>query len=676
MDTTPSVKPFELIYGIKYYYPPVPPDGAIYNRQAKKQLFQRVTIPDSFNELEFTEDGTPDFSPTQDKFLSREYNRLINGYWFFNNNNKTYITGLHYFYLNYWLLEDGIYPDYRDSDRRWFYFHDAAEKNSNCYGVIRIKKRREGATSQAAAALVYKAITQKRSNCGIISKTGKDASDAFQFMVVNGYRNLPIYLKPRVEDENPKTELIFKKPKAKGKVVRVRGQVYDPDIGMESKINWKNTVINSYDSGRLSLLLLDEGGKFPTEVPINQYWAIVKKTMVKGASKVGFALIPSTVNDAAHGGDAFKKLYEESNHTESTTTGSGLWRYFSPAYDGFVGFIDEYGMSIISTPTDEQWVFMKANGMGDNRIGAKEYLQKVRKNIKDPTALAEEIRMNPFDEAEAFMIDAKRCYFNQEKIYNQLEVIKETPPPIRRGNFIYEKELDSVRWEDSINGLWQVLSMPDSKLQNLKIDGRNPANTHLYCSGIDPFRSSIITGKGSMGVCVISSRMNPLDPKNSGMVVAVYIGRPRLKSLFHNEVLKACIFYGCKATYENDVGDDFVDYFREWHCGGYLSKTPTAALDRNKKQKTITTYGVASRDSFSLARQLETAINYIELHCGNIWYSELLEELLTYDHDNRTSFDLTVAFMISLLEISSYTVREMDKNKPSLLKTYTIRTIE
>jgi hypothetical protein len=50
-----------------------------------------------------------------------------------------------------------------------------------------------------------------------------------------------------------------------------------------------------------------------------------------------------------------------------------------------------------------------------------------------------------------------------------------------------------------------------------------------------------------------------------------------------------------------------------------------------------------------MSRQLDTCIAYIENHCDKIVFHDLLDELLQYDHENRTPYDRTVAFMISLL---------------------------
>lgn len=657
------------VYGITYKTPDIP------KRISKGNKFNRIQIPQAFEELEFDDDGNAVYSDEQAEFIKSEWTKINNGYWFYNNGEPTYITGLHYFYLNYWTLEDGNFPDYRDVDRRYFYYQEYCEKLPQCYGIIRIKKRREGATSQATCYLVWKAITQRKSFCGIVSKTGKDASDAFVYMVMNGYRNLPVFFKPRAEDEETKTELVFRKKKDKRRAKgREKGQVFDDDIGLESKISFKNTALNSYDSGRVTALLLDEAGKYPKEVPVNQYWPIVKKTLMRGAIKVGFCLIPSTANDAKSGGEPYKALFDGSNHFEEPYTATGLYRYFCPAYDGYEGFIDEYGMSIVDTPTEEQKKYIRERYGMDIDCGAREYLIRQRKLIKDKKALSEEIRMNPFDENEAFMIDQKKCYFNSEKIYNQIDFLKEEKTKLRRIRLFW-KDVKTVDWADDPDGPWMVYKLPDKNEQNKfdEKDGvRTPANAHKYVSGIDPFKSSVITGKGSMGVCYVFERLDSNDPANTGMPIAEYVDRPRLKSLFHDEMLKAAVLWGYKACYENDVGDDFVDYFTNKGFKGFLMRTPESAIDKNRK-RTVQKYGVTSGDMFAMARQLDTCIAYIENHCEKILFMDLLEELLQYDHEDRTPFDRSVAFMISLLSgIGVESVKNERQSSVIPIKTFSI----
>jgi hypothetical protein len=118
---------------------------------------------------------------------------------------------------------------------------------------------------------------------------------------------------------------------------------------------------------------------------------------------------PSTVNEMTKGGGAeFKKIWENADHTKNDRTPNRMVRYFSPAFDGYVGFIDKYGMSVINEPTPQQYDYLVKNFVGigdltegDVKMGAREYLVNKRAALEG-VLLEEEIRMNPFDEKEMF----------------------------------------------------------------------------------------------------------------------------------------------------------------------------------------------------------------------------------------------------------------------------------
>ena len=63
------------------------------------------------------------FDPKLEGYRNEEWFKRLNGVWFMCKGVPTYITGLHYMYLNWWKIDIG-YPHYRDSDRRtWLYWN-------------------------------------------------------------------------------------------------------------------------------------------------------------------------------------------------------------------------------------------------------------------------------------------------------------------------------------------------------------------------------------------------------------------------------------------------------------------------------------------------------------------------------------------------------------------------
>lgn len=646
------------IYGIHCTYPDAPSirliDGS--DTSTKKQKFKRTEILDSFYELDIDEEGNAQYTEEQINFIKREFERCRDGYWFMNNGGATYITGDHYFYLNYWTLESGIQPEFRDADRKWFLFYQEISTDPSILGVIRVKKRREGATSQSSCILTKEASSTGNTRCGIISKTGGDASDLFMNMVVYGFRAMPIFLQPRTEStEDPKKRLVLVKQSSKKK--KSLGSLYNKREGLNSFIEWRNTALNSFDSGRWSKLLIDEASKFPKEVDIVEYWNIVKKTLTEGANKVGFALMVSTVNPPNNGGQQFKLLWDDSNQFKhGRVTPSKLVRYFAPASEGLAGFIDTYGMS----RKEEAQEFILAN---------------YRNNDQDT-------RDYPLNEEEAFKFNQADCHFNLDNILEQEQNLRDKPVYLRKGRFYLTGE-DKVEWSDDSNGNWLVYRFPEKK-NNFQV--RNnvvyPGNVAEYGMGVDPYRSSMTSGEGSKGSAWICEKVDPTK-ENTGALVAHYYGRPKLQKLFWKEMLMASMYYGVPCTMETDAGDSYYEYFKSdnelgKNCLPMLGKKPDAIVDPTRKTKVNHMIrGVASADAYALSKQLEYGINYVEHYYHLINYPDLLDELKRYQHDNRTKYDRTVSFLITLLTLTGQTKAQQElKKRIPMIETYSVNRFD
>jgi hypothetical protein len=131
-------------------------------------------------------------------------------------------------------------------------------------------------------------------SAGLVSKTNTDGRNTFTNMVAFGYRQLPVFLKPKqLNNKDSVTELVFAH---KANTIKdAKGAVVDNDTGHRSKVDYRAAGTNAYDSGRISRGLWDEGGKWPVEIPFSKFVGIVSKTMVKGSKRVGFmeCLLPS-----------------------------------------------------------------------------------------------------------------------------------------------------------------------------------------------------------------------------------------------------------------------------------------------------------------------------------------------------------------------------------------------
>lgn len=562
-----------------------------------EQYWRRKELPSFFKDVDYDKDGNALLNSQQRDYALEEVKRCKEGFAFMNNGVKTYITGKNYFYLQFWKLENDVYPDYRDTDRRYFLFLNHWENTPWCLGIVRGKKRREGATSQATSNLIYECIFFKNSFCGLTSKTEKDAKTAFTSMVAFGYRQLPVFLKPQqLNNKDSVTELVFahKSVDVKG----AKGSVIDTDTGHRSKIDYRAPGKNAYDSGRLSRLLADEMGKWAVENPASEFLAIVSKTMVQGTKRVGFCELPSTVNELSKGGGAeFKKIWDLADHFKLERTTNRIVRYFTPAFDGYVGFIDKHGISVIDPPNEEQYKYLVENfvGMGDLtesdvRLGARDYLISKRVGL-DGVALEEEIRMNPFDEREMFMSALTGCIYNSFKLNEQLDWLSWNPMT-ERGNLVWETgdkfykqtemsdgtihtELSKLKWVKDDNGKYEKVKGWFPKNDN-NVYERNgffvPNGNYAIRIGADPFKYDKTKDNRKSNCAAYAYQMPDYINKDyefNDTFVMRYVDRPSTTDLANEYVLRMAWYCGCQVLFERNV-NHWKSYFASQKCSGFL----------------------------------------------------------------------------------------------------------
>lgn len=642
--------------GIDIILPSQPIRSHIMNYGLNKgeQKWNRIKLPEDFD-WEKPED---EYTPEEIKFVEEDFNRRLNGLWLYINGVATYITGVHYYYLQWCKLDIG-YPDYRDRDRRFFTFWEACVVDPYCLGMIMVKHRREGATYKAAAIVLEYITRTKKVNGGLLSKTGADAKEFF-YKVVQMFRDLPKFYQPMIAGtDNPKTVIEFNKP---GERITKSIQKVQKSEALSSKIEWKNTAENSFDSYKLARFVCDEGGKWE-EADVSKNWKVVRPTLSDRV--LGKAFFPSTVNEMTQkGGEKFKLIWDGSdpnNRTANNRTIEGLYRYFTPAYDGLEYenevFIDEFGNSVIEDP--------KKPVMGIHgqliTMGAKTFLANIRKSLEHNTrALAEHKRQFPWDVEEAFRVEATGSSFDVERLYNQREWNDLYAGKIlTRGNFVWRSGFGSdVTFIPSKTGRWLVAWIPNVENQNKKIfrDGRiYPGNIDMTVSGADPYDHSVTTdSRRSNGASYVFNLYNPaIDHSNA--FVAEYINRPDTVFLFYEDILKQVIFYGCQVLAENNrVG--LINWFIEHGYGSYLMNRPEVthtSTSRTQRTPGVPTSGDAIRES--LVSVLEA---YVVTNCGvnfetgkqgNLYFNTLIDDLLKFDANAWTKYDASVAAGLTLL---------------------------
>jgi hypothetical protein len=687
----------ELICGLECFYPDIPINGIENNND----VFTRTEIPSSFNKIELDQDGNYVYTDEQLFFIKREILRCRNGYWFINNGVSTFITGAYYYFLNYYTLEDGIKPEYRDSSRRHFLFYHNSSKNPKIFGHVRLKARRQGATSEACCLLLYSATFNHEYVSGILSFNDALAEIAFQSMVRYAFFKLPSFLKPRVDKSSTsKKDLVFLIPPERGKNAEMKIE------GLNSRIDYQPLTSTPYDSRRVNLLLFDESGKVERH-NINKLWSVVKECVKKGASKIGYAIFPTTVGEANKGGDNFKELWNNSSQYDfGLDTPSGLIQYFVPSYEGLEGFIDKHGFSVVEEPDVnklEELVEIQSKKEEGQRIpidflkmGARKYLSFQLEKLKSDTDKADFKRKYPITPDDSFDFGNAFSPFNLENIKEQEIFLRNNPIPLRRGKFSLSSSSKTnnlgdlvtdynVFFEDSVHGNWLIYALPE-KENNFEVDINKkivrPLNTTEYCIGADTFRSDDVQSLGSKGSIVVMSKFDPSREDGGGIVQATYLGRPKLAEFFFEEILLASLYYGCIASVENDATNEYRLYFANrvenrlnLNCLPLLGRKPDSAIDPLRAQTSRNMLVINSSDPFIFSKQIELGQKYFQRYTNKIYFPELLQQAREFNVDKRTKSDLLIGFLMALLGVSGQSkAKAMDYVKgESLIRTYEIK---
>ena len=604
-----------------------------------------------------------DFKETWYDYIDQEFNRREEGFWFYNKDIATYITGTHYMYLQWSKIDVGK-PDFRESNRLFFIFWEACKADTRCYGMCYLKNRRSGFSFMASGEVVNLATISSDSRYGILSKSGPDAKTMFTDKVVPISVNYPFFFKP-IQDgmDRPKTELAYRVPASKLTRRKLTSNETLPDLqGLDTTIDWKNTGDNSYDGEKLKLLVHDESGKWEKPNNILNNWRVTKTTLRLGSRIIGKCMMGSTCNALDKGGSNFKKLYYNSDVTKRNANGqtrSGLYSLFIPMEWNYEGYIDSYGLPVFDTPKD---IIKGPLGLPIT-LGVINYWQNEVDGLKDDQdALNEFYRQFPRTEEHAFRDEAKSSLFNLTKIYEQIDWnsdLKNTNV-ITQGNFQWLNGIKDTQviFTPQNNGRFFISWVPPKRLQNnviSKLGKKSPGNETLGAFGCDSYDiSGTVDKRGSKGALHGLTKFSMEDvPPNHFFLE--YIARPQTAEIFFEDVLMACIFYGMPILCENNK-PRLLYHFKRRGYRGFSMNRPDKIY--NKLSVTEREIGGIPNSSEDIKQAHAAAIeSYIETYVGlrndgsygDTYFQRTLEDWAKFDINNRTTHDASISSGLALM---------------------------
>jgi len=595
-------------------------------------------------------------------YIEEEFQRREKGYWFFNKDKPTYITGTQYMYLQWSKIDIGK-PDFRESNRLFYLFWEACKADKRCYGMSYLKNRRSGFSFMASGEAVNMATISSDSRFGILSKSGADAKKMFTDKVVPISVNYPFFFKP-IQDgmDRPKTELAYRVPASKLTRRGLDSKIQTETLtGLDTTIDWKNTGDNAYDGEKLKLLVHDESGKWERPNNILNNWRVTKTTLRLGSRIIGKCMMGSTSNALDKGGENFKKLYHASDVTERNRNGqtsSGLYSLFIPMEWNYEGYIDSYGFPVFDTPKEEV-----LDSFGDKiALGVIEFWKNEVEGLKDDQdGLNEFYRQFPRTEEHAFRDEAKQSLFNLTKIYEQIDynVDLKNTAVVTTGTFQWhDGKLDSrVIFIPNKDGRFKISWVPPVQLQN-RVTVRNgikyPGNEHCGAFGCDSYDiSGTVDKRGSNGALAGLTKFSMEDvPPNQFFLE--YIARPQTAEIFFEDVLMACVFYGMPILCENNKPRLLYHFKRRGYRGFSMNRPDKIWNKLSITEKEIGGIPNSSEDiKQAHASAIETYINtYVgktEEGYGNMYFQRTLEDWARFNINNRTSHDASISSGLALM---------------------------
>jgi hypothetical protein len=629
-------------------------------------------------------------------FVDKEWHIRRNGYWIFIKGERFYIPGRFHVYLSYWWSVYGGLPKFRMEGLDFFQVWEFAWDTPTCFGVDIIKCRGVGDTDKALFCCWESCTRWRASLGGMQNVTDDDAAKDFA-RLVNANSKMPFFFRAsQIGMDKPKRVLEFDFPpeantakrqrSEKGKAVSVKSGGAMP---LQSTIDFEATKVGAYDGVRHRFYYGNEKGKVSVaKMDMREQWKVLRPVLALEMETmlVGRAILTTTVEDIEDGATVAvcRDMWKEEDPRNVDALGktlNGLWRYFR-GYE-LAARVDKWGFHDVEYARYVRKETIAAMLKANDQAGISNYKRKFPATIEEALETpAKKCVMYPE------LIDGQRAKLEEwgqsgdQKYLSMLEV---------QGELVWEKGFGgSVRWIPTTAGNFWISQHPIVPNARKKINGMSiPGNAHHYGMGVDPIDHFDVSRDSSDGAFAIKRVFNPhmeselLEYDEGGRIlnrefmktnrfVCVYKFRPFNPEMFFEDVLKAAIYFGCKAFIERDK-PGVSHYFDRHGFGAYLAWKPKVikigaktemAPGMKSSQQSIDLYMSALQTHFSM---------YPETYVHNL----LLQDYRNFDGTtaSRRHCDLFVAAGFAEMQSNAYEIMAAKEEKVIRMTSLPINTI-
>lgn len=610
----------------------------------------------------FAPKGTTDYV----QYWERETDRCLNGY---TSPDGQYITGYHYFYLNYSPIMKIVQTKYTDKDGNvrtkrerildfprfwdydWYYFNAIEQAEIEGKHMAVLKSRQRGYSFKGASMLVrnYELIKGSK-NFAVASEQ--------KFLIGDGLLTKAWEIMDFI-DAN--TEWA-KQRLTSTRMERVSGYKITDEYGKQTEQGYKSSICGitlKNDPERIrgtrgKLVLWEEGGKFPS---LLDAWRI-EQPSVENDDGVAFGTMIAFGTGGTEGAsfDGLKELFYKPK-AYNVLSFPNIWDegrentecgFFVPSWSNLESFDD-----------NGDYVYMDKDGNSLKEKAVCNLIEQ-RNKIKDGGASQQSIDRfiseRPIRPAEA-VLELGKNIFPRKLLMDQLTRIR-TNKKLQSMKHIVDLEWDG-------NGQVKATEKPNGDITNYPLKkGDKPHGSvviweypvkdpplGLYIGGCDPYDHDD-SFTNSLGSTFIFKRVRAGEAWTD-VIVAEYSGRPDTAEEYYENVRKLLTFYNARLLFENER-KGIYPYFTNKHCDYLLADQPDKIISEvfkdSKVQRRKGCHMTKQIRAYGEGLILEWLLDEFEEGHPNVErvYSEpLIEELI--ENDGVRNVDRVIALCMVMI---------------------------
>lgn len=628
----------------------------------------------------FAPKGTTDYV----QYWERETDRCLKGY---TSPDGQYITGYHYFYLNYSPIMKIVQTKYTDRDGNvrtkrerildfprfwdydWYYFNAIEKAEIEGKHMAVLKSRQRGYSFKGASMLVrnYELIKGSK-NFAVASEQ--------KFLIGDGLLTKAWEIMDFI-DAN--TEWA-KQRLTSTRMERVSGYKITDEYGKQTEQGYKSSICGitlKNDPERIrgtrgKLVLWEEGGKFPN---LLDAWRI-EQPSVENDDGIAFGTMIAFGTGGTEGAsfDGLKELFYKPK-AYNVLSFPNIWDegrentecgFFVPSWSNLESFDD-----------NGNYVYMDKDG-NSLREKAVCNLMEQRNKIKDGGANQQSIDRfiseRPITPQEA-VLELGKNIFPRKLLMDQLTRIR-TNKKLQSMKHIVDLEWDG-------NGQVKATEKPNGDITNYPLKkGDKPHGSvviweypvkdpplGLYIGGCDPYDHDD-SFTNSLGSTFIFKRVRAGEAWTD-VIVAEYSGRPDTAEEYYENVRKLLTFYNARLLFENER-KGIYPYFTNKHCDYLLADQPDKIISEvfkdSKVQRRKGCHMTKQIRAYGEGLILEWLLDEFEEGHPNVErvYSEpLIEELIQNDGvrnvDRVIALCMVMIYREELYQVKVSSAKEQNK---------------